>query len=819
MAWDLVIVETIKNNFSIMLKNNFILAFRLLTRQRIFSFINLLGLSLGMACFLIIVLFYQYQKSYDQFHAKKDQIYRINRHLDGIKGKRRVSKIAPSVIESVRGNIPEIKNVVRLVDMGQELHYGDKGFNEMFLCAADNTFFEIFDFELVAGDPSSALSDLNSVVLNETLSKKYFGNESPLGKIMSTVGKNGQKVDITVTGIMKDIPANTHLTVDAIFSFSTLRNFVSVEEQNSNWYMSHTYILLDKKANPKAIEKQIFDLVGHQIPMEDFENASLPLQLITDIYFNPTKDGGAQRGSEQLTSIFLLIGVFVLLIASLNYINLSTAKSLKRSKEVGIRKVSGASKHQLVYQFIGESVVFALFSLLLALFFVGRFIPTLNNFSNFMFKIDLNSYFFLDPQFMAIAIAAAILTGLLSGIYPAFVISSFQPSKSLKGESVGRNKLSAKKLLVVAQYVVSIFLVICCITIYKIFDHMRNKDYGFDQENILAVNVAKINDPAQILDLKHRFQRIDGVTKVAAASKIPLSVSGEITFTIYNEKKKFKTGIAAVYIDDQYFDLLDMEMKQSIHAAGETLENENGMFVNQAFIEKYGEQYALGDALDVYKFADTDKLLFTSNVTGVVENVKNRSFDPSIGPIIYKMDQSNLSQILLELTPGEQHASIAAIEAEFKERYPHLAFEMRFIEDEVNFAFSMLTPFSKLIYYATFFAIFIASMGLFALALFVTQQRTKEIGIRKIFGSSELNISLLLASQFVKLILISFIIAGPLTFYGCRWLLMKFPDKIVLSWSLLGGAGFTFILIALITVMGQSWQAAKSNPVDTLRYE
>lgn len=594
---------------------------------------------------------------------------------------------------------------------------------------------------------------------------------------------------------------------------------MSEEDMYSNWSLCHTYLLLDDQADPTNVEKQIFDLVAHQIPMEDFEKASLPLQPISEIYFNPTKDGGSQRGSKTLTNIFLLIGVFVLLIASLNYINLSTARSLKRSKEVGIRKVSGASKQQLVYQFIGESILFCIVSLALALILVGIFIPTLNNFSNFMFKIHLNPYFLFDAQFMGIAISSAIISGFLSGLYPAFVIASFQPSKSLKGDSAGRDKMSAKKVLVVAQYVVSIFLVICCITIYKIFDHMRNQDFGFDNENILAVNVAKIKDPAQISSLKNSFKQIDGVAKVAGASKIPLSMRNDMAYNIYNEKTKLKRMVPTIFIDEDYFELLGMDKKQFLTSANQVDEINNGLAVNEAFIEKYGEQYALGDALDAYEYPDSKKLKFTSTIIGVVENTKNRTIDQSVGPIIYKYDHSALNQLLIELRPGTQHEAMAEIESVFKTQYPYLAFETKFIEDEVEFAFSMITPFAKLIYYATFFAIFIASMGLFALALFVTQQRTKEIGIRKIFGSSELNISLLLAGQFIKLIVISFVIAGPLTFYGFRWLLLKFPDKIELSWSLLAGTGFAIICIALLTVIGQSWRAAKANPVDTLRYE
>jgi putative ABC transport system permease protein len=815
MAQALVFNRAFRQYFLIMLKNNFILAFRLLTRQRIYSAINLIGLSLGMASFLIIVLFYQYQMSYDQFHVKKDRIYRVNRLMDD---KLRFSYVSSSLGESAQGHISGVKQTIRLSNMKLELQYG-KNISSEFVTAADNTFFEIFNFNLLRGDPVTSLSDLNSIVLSEALSKKYFGGEPPIGKLISTTDRNGQIIDLRVTGVMQDIPANSHLMIDALCSYSTLKNFYSNEELNNNWSRCFTYLLLDQNANPVEVEKQLSDLVSHQIPLDNFKKASLQLQPLTEIYFNPTQNNSGQIGNKELTNIFLLIGIFILLIASLNYINLATARSLKRSKEVGIRKVSGANKKQLVLQFIGESVFFCVVSLLLALILVNLFIPIINDFSNFAYKIHLSPYFFLDLQFMGIALSAAIITGLVSGLYPAFVIFSFQPSKSLKGELVGSRKISTKKVLVVTQYVVSIFLVICCITIYKVFDHMRNQNFGFETENILAVNIDKLENSANIIDLKNKIERLDGVVRVAGASKIPLVHRDEISCYVYDNKINASRNNALIYIDEDYFELLEIEKLKKVHATENNGRAENGIYVNEVFMNIYGDQYSPGDPLEGFKTKKSDQLMFTSNINGVVENFKDRVLVTSLDPIILKIDQDKIKYLLLKLQPGTQHNTIAQIESTFKKQYAHLAFDFTFVDDEMNYIFSMITPFTRLIYYATFFAIFIASMGLFALSLFVTQQRTKEIGIRKIFGSSELNISLLLASQFIKLIVISFIIAAPLTFYGFRWILMKFPEKIELSWFLLIGAGIGFILIALLTVIGQSWKAAKTNPVETLRYE
>lgn len=810
------------NNILIMLKNNIIIAFRLLKRQRVYSIINILGLSLGFASFLLIVLFYQYQYSYDTFHSKKDRIFRINKHLDGQgQGKIRVSRTSPKVAEMINGNISGIKNTVRLAELSAELHSEDASFNELFMYAADNSFFDVFDFKLTSGNPKSALKQLNSIVLGKSMAKKYFGDEPALGKTMTTIDMRGRKVDLTVTGIMEDIPANTHLMINALFSFPTLKNFVTADKFDASWSLCHTYILLDESANREHVEQQIADLVLKHVPLNDFKTASLPIQPIQSIYFNPTKDGGAQRGDELVTDVFLLVGVLLLLIASLNYINLATARSLKRSKEVGIRKVSGADKKQLIYQFIGESIFICLVALLMSFVLVYFFIPYVNNFSSIIFRIHLNQHFFIDPNFLFIAVPTAIITGILSGLYPAFVISSFKPSKSLKGESVNPAKISTKQVLVVMQYVVSIFLVIFCLTVYKFFNHMKNQDFGFDNENILAFRIDKLKEPGKVYDLKNKIKQLNGVLNIAASSKVPLSMQFESSVKIFNAKYNMKRDVSTMYIDEDFFNLLELEIVQKVGSNQDDEEIAKGLMVNEGFLRAFEEQYALGDAVDVYDRDNMNTVSFTGNIRSVVKDFNNRLFnigkDP--GPEIYILDDNKLSFMLVRLAPNTQHETIASIESVFKSNFPYLTFDFSFVDDEMDFVYDMFRPFTTLMYYFTFLAIFIASMGLFALALFITQQRTKEISIRKIFGSSELGISILLVKQYLRLILISFLITGPVTFIGFRQLLLMLPQKVEFSWLLLVMVGAGLILLAIITVVGQAWKAARTNPVDTLRFE
>ena len=412
-----------------------------------------------------------------------------------------------------------------------------------------------------------------------------------------------------------------------------------------------------------------------------------------------------------------------------------------------------------------------------------------------------------------------MVAGLLSGVYPAMIISSFNPAKSLKGEPAVRGKISTKKTLVVAQYVVSIFLVVCCIAIYKVFNHIKNQDFGFNKENVVVISIDKINSPSKIFQLRNELALINGVEGLAATSKIPLTHRDSYSILIDDTLTNYKYQHPVIYIDDYYFDLLGIKLLEKAAGFDDEILREKGVYVNNLFMEKYGHQYALGTSFEAFNASARNEVDFSAPIIGIVSDMKNRILSPRKGPMVFKHDDAELKYLMLKLAEEKQHETIAAVQSKFKTLHPYLSSNLTFIDDEVNLMFNIISPFSKLIYYATFFAIFIASMGLFAMALFITQQRTKEVGIRKIFGSSEISVSILLARQYIKLILISFLISGPLTFYGFKWIFSLFPEKLEMSWWLLAAIGGGLVFIAIITVFGQSWKVARSNPVDTLRYE
>jgi len=804
-----------------MFKNYILFAFRSFVRQRIFSLISVSGLSIGMACFLIIILYFQFQHSYDQFHTKKERIYRINKHLDGGKGKLRLSYTAPFVADYIKDNIKDVEEVVRFSNLSLDLHYNERSFKELYTYACDSQIFNVFDFKLLKGNSNTAFSTPNSIVLSESVSLKYFGDESPMGKILTTYDEKGEAIPLKVTGILEDVPQNSHIHFDILVPMNIVKNFVKDSWYENEWHGCLTYLLLSENSNPEKVQSRIDQILIEKVPLQGFNKASLPIQSLTSIFFNPMKDGSSQRGNKAMTYVLLSLGVFILFIASLNYINLTTARSLKRNREVGIRKVLGAHRGQLLWQFLGESMFISFISLLFAIVLMQVFIPHLNSFSNILYQIDLDSYFLSNGYFLGIAISTTLLTGLLSGVYPALVLSRYNPVKALRGNKEKRGSISMKKGLVIIQYVVSVVLIVGSIGIYKVYNFMLNQDFGFNKENVMAISLDGFNKDPRIKILKDRLGQQVNIKGLSLTSKVPMSLRNDLSFYMKDPTTDLDHRVITIYIDEYYFNLLEVEYTGEMESLSIETEKTN-MIVNETFMDLFGEYYQIGDEVELFSYNNSNKPIPISypEIKGVVNNFKGRNLileKPM--PHAYILSPEKAYYLLARIDPDENKEALSSIESTFREIFPDQVFQYTFIDDEINTFMSVFSPFAKLIFYGTFFAIFIASMGLFALALYITQQRTKEIGIRKVFGASIKNISFQLAKHFIKLVLIAFMIAGPITFFGFRKMLQMLPEKIVLEWPLLLGIGMSIIFLAIGTVLVQSWNAARSNPVVTLRYE
>ena len=805
-----------------MLKNYIVHAYRHLIRQKVYSIISISGLSLGLACFLIIVLYSQFQFSYDQFHEKKDRIYRLNTFLDGSKGHGRLSYTAPFVADYIKQNIDEVEEVVRFSEMPLNLHYQDKGFQELYMVACDSQLFDVFSFKLLKGHPKKSLRDPNTIVLSESVANKYFGEEDPMDKILITYSEKGHQIPLKVTGILEDVPQNSHIQFNALISFSTVKNFVGENWYDNDWHGSHTYILLNNDADPDQVQKRIDQILVDKVPLQGYNKASLPMQPLNSIFFNPTKDGSSQRGDKRVTAILLTLGLFILFIACLNYINLSTARSLKRTYEVGIRKVLGAHKKQLMLQFLGESVFISFIALAIAFILMQVFIPHLNGFSNILYKINLQEKFLGDKSFLVIALGTTILTGIVSGIYPAMILSEFKTVKALKGSASKKGSISLRKALVIIQYVVSVVMIICSIGLFKIYHFMQTQDFGFNKDHLMSISLDGIGDDPRIKILKDQLIQYSNIDGLTVASKVPMSLRDDYSCFMKDPETDFDCRVIEIHIDENYFDVLDVPFITVPRSISQEFMENSIMIVNETFMDRFGEYYQPGDRVELFNYESSNKPVpyESPEIIGVVKNFKGRNliFEKPV-PAVYMISNRKQNYLLTRLKTEDQNGTLSSIEKTFKNIFPEQIFQYSFVDDEINQFMSIVSPFAKLIFYGTFFAIFISSMGLFALALFTTQQRTKEIGIRKVFGATVHSVSIQLVKQFIKLVLISFLIAGPITFFGFRRILQILPEKIVLHWTLLFVIGIGILLLAIGTVLFQAWIAAKSNPVVTLRYE
>jgi putative ABC transport system permease protein len=807
----------------IMIWNYFLFTYRQMIRQKLFSIISITGLSLGMACFLLIFLYLQFQYSYDQFHEKKERIYRVNRYHDGENGQLRLSTTAACVGEIAREFIPEVESVVRLSYLPMDLHFKDKRIKEREVYATDPQFFNMFSFKLLKGNPSKAFSEPNSIVLTESLALKIFGSEEGLDQTIFTYDLDGKILPLKVTGILENVPANSHQLFKALVSFGTLRSFKESRWADENWYGCLTYFLLNKNASSEMGEKQLNSLTADILPDQGYQFSKLSLQPITSIFFDPMKDGWSQRGNISITFVLMILGVLILLVACLNYINLSIARSLRRIPEIGIRKVLGARKNQLLGQFLGESIFMSMGSLIIAILLLQLFIPAINRFSNILFTIQIDPNFFSNKEFLFVAFGTALITGILSGIYPALVLSGFKTVKALKGKSDKRGSSFMRKGLVVVQYVISITMIFGSIAVYKLYDHMKHQDLGFDKENIVIVNMEDKGDDPRLSYLKDLLIRNPGIENVAGTSKVPLSLRDDSFYYYWNSEDNKDKRISIVYADGNYFDLLNVHLVEK--PKGDILKDESEKevaLVNQTFSNELSDMYPLGSVIELYNFNNDNERIPKSHpelIGSFAEFVDRNLIMNNSAPWIVMLSENHIKYLLIKLSEDFNPAILKEIENSFYQVFPAGVFEYSFIDDEINTVVGIINPFAKLIFFGTFFAIFIASMGLFALAMYITQQRIREIGIRKVFGATAKNITYLMTKQFIRLVLIAFVIAGPLTFWGLRFFFQIMPDRIELGWPVFIVVAIAIIGIGVLTVSLQSIKSARTNPVDTLHYE
>ncbi len=820
----------LRNKFSFqliqsdMIRNYMIVAFRNFLKQKSFTLLNVIGLSIGLVASLLILQYVKYERSFDTFHAKAKDIYRVQ--YNGFQnGKLRFECAAavPAVGPALKNNFPEVKRFTRLFPVSGVVAYespehGPISFLEEKMQVTDSSVFEIFDFKLLQGKQEDVLTGPNKAVISQRAAKKYFGDTDPIGKTISWNGDN----KFEVTGIFEDIPENSHIKFDFMFSYQTLNKQTENQAETSwGWYDFNTYVLLEPGTDVKVLQAKWDDYVkkarGEDWTKNNYSQQFI-LQPMLDIhlYANLLQESQPdERGDGDSVYALTFIALFILIIAWVNYINLATAKSLDRANEVGVRKVMGAQKRQLIYQFFSESFLINLFAAAIAILAVRLAWPYFSVLSG----RDIPLSFMLQKEFWVLLTILFTIGTILSGFYPAIILSSFKPVAVLKGKIVRTSQGNLmRKSLVVFQFVASIVLISGSIIVYQQLDFMRNQKLGIDISQTLVIKGPGVRDStfdARMSSFKAELLGVAGVKSVSGSSNVP----GDEIFWASGIKRLVggpETSIAGytVAIDEDYISSFGLKL-----AAGRSFDREHtnerkSMIINRAMAEALDfddPSTALGE-----KTIQGD----TFEIVGVLENYHQMSLKEAVTPLVFRFMPYNSNFIAIKVENQENYQQIlSSLEGLWKESFDGNPIDHFFLDQFFNRQYEQEKQFGQIFALFTVLAIFIACLGLFGLASFMTAQRTKEIGIRKVLGSNVSSIVLLLSTGFIRLVLIANIIAWPLAWWLMDMWLQSFPYRIDINPLLFLLAGLGVVLIAFLSVGLQTFKAALLNPAKTLKYE
>jgi len=793
-----------------MIKNYLKTTFRKLWSRKAFSFINIIGLAIGMTACFLIYLFVNFELSYDKFHTKADRIYRVVADIktpsEVIHGDGPSWAVAPKA----KDEFPEVEAYVRISGDNMLIRKGNVKFQEQNLIYADSAFFKIFDFKLLKGNPQAALKDQLSVVFSETAAKKYFGNSDPVGQ---TLLLTGNALPAKVTGVMKDLPENSIIKADVIVSMSTLTKKFDPNRDNQ-WgnYGNNTFLLLKPGVNPKTLEAKFTGFLERRNGDEMKQHQMFPtlfLEPLRDVYLRSTR-GASKTGNINNVYIFSIIAIFILLIACINFINLTTARSLERAKEVGIRKVAGADKLQLISQFIGESVIVCLIAFLLTIIFSALLLPLFNQLAG----KTISNGIFHSGYFVFQLFLASIVIGLLAGIYPALVLTSFQPVVVLKGRFATSSKgVIMRKSLVIAQFTISIALIIATIVVYNQMTYMRNQDLGFSRNQILIFDSH--GDPG-----KKAFQEAVANLQSVKSTSTSSSVPGGGNPGAYSEIENSKSDLQVANLDLYFVDFDYIKQFKMKMVAGRGFSKDfktdttQAMVLNETAVEMFG--YSSPDQAIGKRFKQWGR---EGKIIGVIKDFHFKSLQQPIQPLSMRIEPTRCDLITLNVSATNLPATLAAIKKDWETFIPNIPFSYSFLDEFFNKQYSDEEKFGKLFLNFAVLAILISCLGLLGLSSYTTTQRTKEIGIRKVLGASVSNILNLLSTDFLKLVIISFAIAAPLAWYFMHNWLQNFAYHTNINAWVFASAGFCAFAVALFTISFQAIKAALANPVKSLRSE
>ena len=794
----------------IMFKNYFKTTFRNTTRHKGYSFINLAGLAIGMACTLLILLWVKDELSYDRFHEKGKDIYRIMSYgtrymIEGFDGT--PAPLAPAVKEEV----PGIVNYARFSDVPKLVFkYGDKIFYETRGLIADPTVFEIFTFPFVQGDPKTALSEPLDIVITETMANKYFGSENPVGKTMEVEGMSA-----AVRGVIQDIPHNSHIQFDFLSSYEFIEEITGY---GTSWgsFNFVTYLQLEANRDIKEIGENITAVAAKNNCPQVKDGVEFRLQPLAEIHLDSRAAyrNYSDIGDRKYVYVFSIIALFILFIACVNFMNLSTARSTTRAKEVGMRKTVGASRRQLIMQFFGESLFLTSIACVFALILVTFLLPAFNQITGKQLKLDL-----IDVQLVIGLIIIVLLTAVTAGSYPAIYLSSFRPVKVLKGVFISDGKSQTfRRVLVVTQFSLSIALLIGTSVAYNQLHFLRHSNLGFNKENIVYVPI-KENIGKRYDAFKAELLNDSNILSVAAQYYL-FAEEGAFRSTGYDwegREEGQEVDIILNLVDYDFIPMLDLELLEGRNFSKEySTDVSQAYILNEEAIKEMGIQDPVGKQFSYGKRKGT--------IIGILKNANFRSLHVEIEPHVffYLNEVSEATQygvVLVKIAGNNTEEALAKIQGVWENINPISPFEYHFLDQKYDSLYRKEKKIGTILNTFTLFAILISCLGLFGLASFLTEQRTNEIGIRKVLGASESGIVFLLSKQFTKWVLIANLFAWPAAYFVMSEWLKSFAYRINIGIWAFVLSGMLAVGIALLTVSFQALKAARANPIDSLRYE
>ncbi|MEB2775043.1 ABC transporter permease [Algoriphagus sp. D3-2-R+10] len=808
-----------------MLKNYFKILVRNTGKNPLYMFINVFGLAVGMAVSILIFLFVQHELSYDKYHAKSERIYRVSRSWSNANGEvsLHLGHLAPPFGPLIKSDFEDqVEEVVRFFNAGLLIKSGENSFVEDEFFFADPEVFEVFSWNMLEGNPIASLKDSDGVLISEDIARKYFGDTKAMGKeLLAEV--DGMEMTFQVRGVFENIPDNTHMHPDFIASMNPVVQFYGGLEpfmQNFGSNNFSTYVLIKEGYDYKALESQFPALIDRNmgeaqagIPMS--KTTALSLWPLEDIHLYSNLDSEIEANSNiDYVYIYLAVALFILLIACINFMNLSTARSSMRSMEVGLRKVMGADKSRLIRQFMGESFMMTIISMIFALVLVYLFLPV---FSNFTGK-ELSLNFLQNPEYSLALIGLIAIVGLISGSYPALFLSGFSPAKVLKGAfKAGKGHEQFRSVLVVGQFAISVVLIVAVLVVVRQLEFMQSKDLGFEKEDIVLLPSSPSIEENYLM-LKDRLERHQGIKSVSISSRAP---SGRLldsqggTAEVDGEMSQLNVRVADIEVSHNFLDTYGIPI-----VAGRDFDYNLASDSTEAFILNEVAVREIGWASS--EEAIGKKFLYGGRrgfVTGVMKNFHFESLHQPIVPIVFMVSQDRNNQVSLKIEAADKEQTLAYLKEEWAALRPGFPFEPTFVDEGFNRQYEAEERVKTIFTFFSGLAVIISILGLLGLTTFATQQRTREIGIRKVMGAATANILILLGKDFLKLVLIGFVIAIPISWFGMSSWLEDFAYKIGISWTVFLWAGLIAGAIAAITVMSQSLKAAWADPVKSIKSE